>query len=1008
MEELTMELRRTLLIVAIITGVAISIASAIYGWWLGQIIYGSMYDTKSGVSYWNTWTLDWNIFIASVFLAILSLITIPWRSSFISFISALSQTGPVRKSLDVPTTILWRVFQFGGFFLYYVATGGYSLTGQNVAFLMFLMDNGSISLSSGELSTLFQLPFAPNTPASYVESLIPAMEAYQLYVGLLGTFLLMSAARLVLSIITDLMTSNRDPFVVIAKGLLAVTFGIALELLGVPMWTVNAGTWMSYIALIIAMGVCLIGSFLFMTLRLRSGDAQQRLRSKIVQLEGDLARLQGELISIRQEYESGAIDAQDYRQRVELLMHDRASVGNELRRLKLERMIPLIGSPRRFGIFALFLIVVVVTLPAIQAVYYGIQMEGDKYVEWKFNTETAKEIEITTWAAGLEDMRILPLEDLTVNATPEGEVESLTTVRQWDQTASYLRMKNQIGTNWMELADSDIVYIKEHEYWIAPLTFDFQRVTSDFISQHLIYTHTKGLVVLDAYSGDIIENENLVALLNRTQDINMYYGEGNGFRGVTFVNVPGFTEVGNVTFSAFPDYVLGGFESFFYMLTMGFDAWSFLGREMDMLFERDVVSRVDSVLLQGLEADADPYIVVDENGNIFYAVSVFIDYRLATAYAQEDYMRFIGVVLVDIASGTLQFYKSPSEEAGFFLDSTYMSYYPWQDSPDWLQSQMKWPEDLYERQLEVAYIYHVTNGLIWRSGLDFHQMPEDSDTRYIIMRIGGEERFVAMHNSEFRDSAGRNLAGIYVMGCGNKEFGKLAFYKAGEEGTSTLLGPNAAQQAFETNDVVRTQLQLWGTHRYGNRLLYHLGGDLFFVIPVFLEVETSSNRVIEKLGGVGLVDAKTGERVELGRNIVEAYYSMFGLLNQTIIESGEVGIESAVFSPITIDSGEFADLVMLFRNNDNVSHDICLNFVVTTGNFSIEWHGTSITPVENPTNSTFTLDIGSVGPGDLYGTTALVAVNLPAGVVMAQYLVQLVLRTEEGVVDKLSLFLTVT
>ena len=34
-------------------------------------------------------------------------------------------------------------------------------------------------------------------------------------------------------------------------------------------------------------------------------------------------------------------------------------------------------------------------------------------------------------------------------------------------------MKNQIGTNWMQLADSDIVYLNGHEYWIAPLTFDY-------------------------------------------------------------------------------------------------------------------------------------------------------------------------------------------------------------------------------------------------------------------------------------------------------------------------------------------------------------------------------------------------------------------------------------------------------------------------------------------------------------------------------------------------------
>jgi uncharacterized membrane protein (UPF0182 family) len=330
--------------------------------------------------------------------------------------------------------------------------------------------------------------------------------------------------------------------------------------------------------------------------------------------------------------------------------------------------------------------------------------------------------------------------------------------------------------------------------------------------------------------------------------------------------------------------------------------------------------------------------------------------------------------------------------------------------PDWLQSQLKWPEDLYERQLNVAYIYHVTEGEQWSTGVDFHQSPEDSDTRYVIMNIEGVERFVAYHNSEFREAAAHNLAGIYIMGCGDTDFGQFTFYKAGEDGFSDWLGPNAAVQAFETNDVVRTQLQLWGEHRYGNRLLYHLGGELFFVIPVFLEVETSVNRVIQKLGGVGLVDVETGDRVELGESVVEAYYRMFGLLNQTVVEEGEVGFETVSFNPITIDSGQFSNLLALMRNNDNITQHLYMDIVVApSSNFSVYWHGSEVIPtIHAGDNQTFTLDIGLVGAGDLYGTTPLVTAYLPDGLVLAQYLVQVVLRTDDGIVDQVTLLFTVT
>ncbi len=996
-----------MLMILVVCALTVVTLWVLYAWLLGQTIYQTMYHEKAGVDYWATWTLENNIFTASLLLAAVSMVTLPQRSTLLTFFSTMSGVGQRLKVLSVREATLWRFLEFLALFVAYVSVGGYALTGQNVAFLMMLMEHGAISLSSEQLSTLFYLPFSPGTPAGEVEALIPAMEAYQLYLGIVGTLLMMTAARLALSVVTDYITDRPDLYVMGVKLLLIGALASVLELLSVPMWTVNAGTWMTLVTLIIVFFSCLLGALMLGLVRFRSGGPLARIRAKIAALEADLERLHGELVVLRSEYGAGAVSSAEYNRRVRLLMEDRENIADELRRLKIERLLPVV-SRRRFVAVAAVLAVLCVSVPAIQAMYYGVQMEGDKYVDWKFNYETRKEIAVTDWAAGLSDMQYKTLEDLTSNATPESEVEFLTSVRQWDQTASYLRMKNQIGTNWMTLADSDIVYLHDHEYWVSPLTFDTSATSTSFINQHLIYTHTEGLVVLDAYSGAIVEHDSLVALLNRTDVVNVYYGEGPGFGDVVFVNVPGFEEVGNTSFAGGPDYVLRGFESAFYVFNMGPEAWSFIGRDLDMLVERDVVSRVNNILLQGLRADSDPYIVVGPSGEVYYAVSVFIDYPLSTGYAHEAYLRFLGVVLVDVATGVMHFYRSPTQDSPFFIDRAYSEYYDWEDAPAWLQKQMKWPEDLFERQLEVAYIMHVTDGLVWRSGVDFHESPEGSDTRYIIMRVGGVRRFVATHNSEFRDAPGRNLAGIYMVGCGEHDFGQLTFFSAGQLGYSTLLGPNAAVQAFETAEEVRTQLQLWGSHRYGNRLLYHLGGDLFFVIPVFLEVETSQNRVIQKLGGVGLVDARTGERVTLGRNVVEAYYDMFGLLNQTAVEPGAVGFESAVLNPVTVGSGSPSSMDLVIRNNDDVSHHVYVDISFATGNFTVNWHGHNVAPTVYPQNTTFSLDIGPVGPGDMYGTSPLVTPHLPHGLVLAQYIVVVTLRTEEGVVDQVQLLLTVT
>ena len=141
---------------------------------------------------------------------------------------------------------------------------------------------------------------------------------------------------------------------------------------------------------------------------------------------------------------------------------------------------------------------------------------------------------------------------------------------------------------------------------------------------------------------------------------------------------------------------------------------------------------------------------------------------------------------------------------------------------------------------------------------------------------------------------------------------------------------------------------------------------------------------------------------------------MFGLLNRSIIEAGEVGFESAVFSPVTIYSSDFTSLTTLMRNNDNVTHHLYLDIVTPptnmqfTANFTIMWHGADVIPTLSGTNATYTLDIGNIGAGDLYGTAPMVSVILPEGTVLQQFFVQVILRTEEGVMDQINLLLTVS
>ena len=73
---------------------------------------------------------------------------------------------------------------------------------------------------------------------------------------------------------------------------------------------------------------------------------------------------------------------------------------------------------------------------------------NNNWTDYEWKPMTMKEIEATRWAAGLENVATEPLSSL-----PAGNTSMIVSlVRQWDHEASYTKMKNQIGVNWMQLS----------------------------------------------------------------------------------------------------------------------------------------------------------------------------------------------------------------------------------------------------------------------------------------------------------------------------------------------------------------------------------------------------------------------------------------------------------------------------------------------------------------------------------------------------------------------------
>ncbi|MGA2239123.1 MAG: hypothetical protein ABSG74_07920 [Candidatus Bathyarchaeia archaeon] len=517
-------------------------------------------------------------------------------------------------------------------------------------------------------------------------------------------------------------------------------------------------------------------------------------------------------------------------------------------------------------IMGLFLLVILVVNLSFVAGYSLNWNNNWSNYEWK--PMTMKEIEVTRWTAGIQNIVTAPL-----SSVPAGNTSTIVSlVRQWDHDASYTKMINQIGVNWMQLSASQIIYLNGHEYWAAPTTINYP--TDDWISHHLIYTHAARIIVIDSHTGDYVSVQNAFGV--KVEPL-IYYGEA--LSDDVYVHVKGFDEIGNASYTGAPDYTLSGWQRSLWFLVKEGQVGFALSPPQDnimMLHNRDVYQRVQDILIGGLTTDTASYLVTD-GSRIYYCVQVYTNYPIHSGFSGSNYLRFFGVVLVDIEDGQMYPYVIAKPD-GFLVDFYRQYYSSWKAPPDWLVSQLRYPEDLLGThtnpgQLDVAFQYHVSDPFIWRSGSDFYERPEATEVLYVLETFGNRTDFVGLQLVEYQSSPGKNLAGMFIA-YGSDQLGKLNLYRISNS-TTQLIGPSAALQAVETDDYVRTQLTLLPNYRLGNILLYLIGSRLYYFIPVYINTQVE-NAVITKMAFIAVVDATTGARVAVGADSSQAYYAISG------------------------------------------------------------------------------------------------------------------------------------
>ena len=598
---------------------------------------------------------------------------------------------------------------------------------------------------------------------------------------------------------------------------------------------------------------------------------------------------------------------------------------------------------KKLGFIGIVLTILVITPLFISIGAYINLNKTDVWLDQQWTRKYQREVQWTSDCAGLEMFEDRPIENFTLSkiASNTSDQDILNQIRQYDQDYAVQFIAAKIGTTYEGLADSDIIYFNDGEYWVAPKTVRISQFEGDPVATNTeLYDHVEGFLALNSSSGALV---NVSEVFGVAEDYPIFFGESESQRFLAqqgdFGGLGAYdndillgTEWGagipnnKYNYTGDPDGVLTGLEGFWY--TAGFGLWGYVFQEEHQyLLNRNVKERVSAILLPGLAIDNDPYLVFDNStGKMYYAVSIYTSLNVGS-YAMFPILRFLGISLIDVASGEMEFYKNPTLETitdpTYLLWQVYTQKYDWQDAPDWLRSQLRYPEDLFELQLEANYIYHVDNPTTWRRGDDFHERPEQGDLFYIETDLGEGIEYVGLDLVEYQGVEARTLAGIYFVRHGT-HFGEAIFYDT-RDSQEQLIGPKTARDTYtsEASQVLFTVIN----RRNGNTLIYPLGGSIYYYIPTYSDVEG-----LQQLQLAGFVEAFTRE-VGYGSDAFDAYSDLenfppgsFSLFS----DAGNPDIDGNFI--LNWSASEFTDSYSVYQNNTLIADSL----PSTESNYQIE------------------------------------------------------------------------
>ena len=532
-------------------------------------------------------------------------------------------------------------------------------------------------------------------------------------------------------------------------------------------------------------------------------------------------------------------------------------------------------------------------------------------------------IEWTRRAYGIEQIELRDFDAQTAVAALDlpNNRATLDNIRLWDWQAlqDTLRQIQAIRT-YYDFPDVDVDRYsfsgQTRQTMIAPREINDDKLPAssrNWINERLIYTHGYG-VTLNSANGFTPEGLPQFVLSNMPVDSTapeikvtrpeIYFGELTNRYVYVKTNQKEFDYPQGDT-NTYTTYDGTGGIPMGNGLRRMLLAWS-LGDLSKLPFSNDVTSESRVLINRNIRTivngvapfltyDPDPYILVNNEGRLFWIIDGFTESAYFPYSTHHDvannsvnYVRNSVKVLIDAYNGTATFYVFDKQDP---LIAAYQRIFPalfrdGNEMPADLRAHVRYPETLLRAQGEVYNLYHTQNPRtffqredVWsiaqRLTLDQELKKQSTpiDPYYVLMQLPGEPQkneFVLI--LPFTPSNRNNLIGWMAGRSDGENYGRLLAYNFPK--SHLIDGPLQIEARIDQNPQLSAQFTLWNTQGSrvirGHLLVIPIGRSVLFVEPIYLQAEHSP------MPELRIVVLATHEKLAYGQNFSEAMTNLFG------------------------------------------------------------------------------------------------------------------------------------